>query len=50
MHQITIFQQPASHVIGIHLNRRLGDMAEQATQRTRTAHAMPLVTQAARGQ
>ena len=50
LNQITGGNAQAGHVFGVHVDHRLADMAEQASQIARAAHAVPLVTQAPRVQ
>ena len=50
VHQITVFQATAFHVLRIELHRRLGHMAEESAQRAGARHAVPLVAQAACGE
>ena len=48
--QVALLQQPARHILRVHLDRRLGHMAEQTAQRAGSAHTVPLVTQSSGGQ
>ena len=50
LHQAAFGQTAPHHVLGVHLNDRLGHMAKQTAQRAGAAHAVPLVAQAAGGQ
>ena len=47
VHQVSFIEQPARHVLRVHLYRRLGDVAEQAAERAGATHAVPLVAQPA---
>ena len=47
MNQVAVHQQPACHVLRVHLQRGFGNMAEQPPQRAGAAHTVPLVALAA---
>ena len=45
LYQLAVQQTPATHVLGVHAEQRLFDMAEQPRRGAGAAHAVPLVAQ-----